>query len=401
MGNALLSDFPNCVKGKVTNLSALETTAAKLRTCLQESGHIEPTTLALMLTYGDRVDYVAESAAAALNTGCANVIVISNGCASGPLQNLVALTKKDPRIVLFSLDQNYGSAGGMFLGLETIQEAGWSGDVLLLDDDNRLGGEGLDGLRDFRARASKMLDRDTGFIVACASRSGISHFRRATLTREFPNPPVGSFLTFDLATKLFGNRARKFGYGQSAESMPITMETAPYGGLLLSVQALRSGIRPDPSLILYEDDTDFTHRLIKHGFVVAMCEEVEIEDLDAKWSDYSGVLPSALVVDSPARCFFGVRNRLHFESARCSTVLSRARFVLNGAIYLSLAILKSVIEWRFPGWRPFFAAVRAGLRRSVGNSEWGKSLHLAELPEKWLAAPAVYSSGAEIQVDGR
>lgn len=147
----------------------------------------------------------------------------------------------------------------------------------------------------------------------------------------------------------------------NAVQRPISMPYAPYGGMLISRRTLCTVGLPDYRLELYEDDTEFSHRITTTGGTILLDPQSTLCDIDANWLQAAegNTGPDRLVTaESSRRVYYSVRNRVYFERHRyCASVVA---YALNKAVYISLLWVIAVRRRARARFRLILRAIRDG-----------------------------------------
>ncbi|MGK9272127.1 glycosyltransferase [Williamsia muralis] len=328
----------------------------------------------MSVTYGNRSGLCMQMADAALAAGAAHVLVVANGCPRNVVELLMARAEAGPDFSIILLDRNFGSSGGFNRGIREAIARGWS-TLWLLDDDNTPAKSCL------KRQMAVMAGQDAGVAVVANRVMNINHRRLAN--GEAPEAvfaPPGSFLYQDLGRRLRSLLSRKrkasgivtryrpmpspprVPASEISQAVQIQLPYAPYGGLLLSASVIRKIGLPDESLFLYEDDTEYTSRIVSLGGSLLFCAAAIVEEVDSKWTDAaSGSRFAAMLRSSETdRFFFSVRNRVFFDKTRSVGAVERLRYVSN-KVAISIVVIALSIRTRDRSvWSRYATAVNAG-----------------------------------------
>lgn len=321
---------------------------------------------AVTVTYGSRLDLCRRTVQCAFSSGVDHAIVVDNGSDVGHL--LMAEFQDESRVSIIRTGRNLGSAGGFAAGIEAsvLRHEEY---VLLLDDDNLLGPESLSRAVRFHGELMRTLD-DERLVVACMRTSNPLHQKVAQgRAAHRVYPPPGSFISLDILQRL----TRKL---QGLSNSPDAQETdlpvipvAPYGGLLLRRQELERHGGPNPLLMLYEDDTAWTHALSRRGCRIVLCIDAPIQDADAKWLDSGtralGPLRMLRAGDT-ARLYYSVRNRVLFDFGRAEAPRERLRYYLNRTVFFLYVRFAGRGTSLAAARKTFFTAVKHGEKARLG-----------------------------------
>lgn len=314
------------------------------------------------VTYGSRAELCAQTILGAIDAGCQNVIVVFNGCTESVVNEVQTLTRRQSLSVTSVINPiNLGSAGGYNLGLKTAIDR--EPDLIwLLDDDN---------CPEPGALAAAVQEWDTRVDVAVfCSRSGSPDHTK--LQQGWPPslvfPPSGSFMYFDIWQRI----SRLVRTRKAATCTPIDLGRSvqvpygPYGGLLVTPALIRKAGLPDPSLFLYEDDTDYSYRLGLAKAQLVWCRDALVIDQDGKWTEKNGLsgLYGVAASDDRQRLYIATRNRSTFDLRRARTSgFLLARMSLNVVVYATMFTVSALRSGRRSNIPLFFGAVIDGFRR--------------------------------------
>ena len=90
----------------------------------------------ITVTYGNRSNYFKKVIESSLDEGVDQIVIVDNGSIAESRIELYELCKKDERVHLLRNDENTGSSGGFYTGIEYVMNNFNSVFVWLLDDDN-------------------------------------------------------------------------------------------------------------------------------------------------------------------------------------------------------------------------------------------------------------------------
>jgi GT2 family glycosyltransferase len=141
--------------------------------------------------------------------------------------------------------------------------------------------------------------------------------------------------------------------------------------LLLSANVLGDVGLPNPGLTLYEDDTEFTWRIVSRGHSLAVVPRSKIDDSEEKWTgDESGRGPEKLLQAASHheyRFYYSVRNRALFDYGRAVSARRRLRYAVNKIVFMLYLILVAgqSRETRVAFFQ-FLRAVHDGERAKLG-----------------------------------
>lgn len=304
------------------------------------------------VTYGDRAHLCSKAVNGAFEAGANKVVIVDNGASQDSRLKLEALAGRNERVILLRPELNRGSAVGFTDAIDACSKIGSF--VWLLDDDNVPDPGSLTVLREI-AKAPA----GSGPAVLFSRRLSDS-FHERVIRGSGAYPPRGSFMYFDLVSRL------RFALRPAKRNLDETIEVpyGPYGGLFARSDVLTSIAPPKASMVLYEDDSEFTSRLADFGCKLALCQYSVIRDIDGKWSEsVNGTGPSRLLANSQSgRMAMAARNRAFFDSGRARR--NRLRYRTNRWIYIGVAFAQSVCLGKVVEFLQLVAAIHQGELRS-------------------------------------
>ncbi|MBR0835583.1 glycosyltransferase [Bradyrhizobium manausense] len=324
----------------------------------------------VIVTYGRREQLVRRTVAAVqTNPAVKRVIVVDNGC-NRPV--MVEDFATEPPVDVIRLASNLGSAGGFHAGITAAQrlEDKDIGFVLILDDDN----VGEDGFLE-RLLALHTALGATDDIGLCALRRHRGIYPTLLADQSAVAIRANSFLNFHLAS-LPSKLWRRF--ARSARQDPENygefhlrrIETAPYGGLLLPMAAVRKVSPPNKDFVLYSDDHDYSLRLMDAGVAVYLTDVGCINDAEESWDKPNTSARSALVSpDAPAwRLYYACRNRILIEKRYTTSPII---YRINRTSYVGLLAIEALLAYRSlngarTALRPLVEAIADGDAQRLG-----------------------------------
>ncbi len=99
----------------------------------------------------------------------------------------------------------------------------------------------------------------------------------------------------------------KYPYGE--------LYAAPYGGMFFHKELIKTIGLPDVKMVLYYDDYEFSHRIIKNKGKIYIIRESIIKDIDKSWHiTQSGFAILKIASEkNHVRLYYSIRNRVYFE----------------------------------------------------------------------------------------
>ena len=342
----------------------------KPQTAIKRSTETERSVACVIVTYGRREQLVGLTVAAVQASAVVKrVIVVDNGCNRPVAASDFAA---EPPVDVVRLASNLGSAGGFHAGITAAQSLEDTDVrfVLILDDDN-VGEDGF--LERLLALHTALGASDDVGLCALRRHRGIYPTLLADQNAIAIRP--NSFLNFHLASlpsKLW-RRFWKSGRRDSenyGEFHLRRIETAPYGGLLLPIAAVRRVAPPNKEVVLYSDDHDYSLRLMDADVAIYLTDVGCINDAEESWDKPSTSARSALVSpDAPAwRLYYACRNRILIEKRYTTSPIG---YRINRMSYVVLLAIEAVLAYRSlsgakNALRPLLEAIADGDAQRLG-----------------------------------
>lgn len=285
-----------------------------------------------ILTYGKRAHHL-ERVLDALADGASllsRILVIDNGSTS----DIDRDRERAVAVEWVDLPRNVGSAGGYHKALEIA--ASRDQPLWLLDDDNLPEPGCLERL----LLASRALGP---LAVVVAHRPERPEFQE--IIRRGGSRPLrrNSFMAFHLLGTPSGNH---LGLPPREGCLPLAY--FGYGGALVPVEVLRLGVLPEPSLFVYHDDSDWSHRLLSAGATAWLVPDAHVRDLEVSWGgqETAGASPLFSHRIPAERAWYAVRNRAWVERR---LGFGGPVWFLNAFAWVTLQGLRALWKERRPG----------------------------------------------------
>ncbi|MBO3096362.1 hypothetical protein [Cellulomonas dongxiuzhuiae] len=338
--------------------------------------------VAAVVTYGARTEMALRLLERLCAEDVGGLILVLNGSA---LAADDARRVVDQRLAVHTevvdLGANGGSARG-FAGAIATARAKFAGvDLLLLDDDAVI----ENGMMGEYRRHAHDLGVMTGGLFAFAPFNPSNEPQAKVVSDGVPAPRAfavvrpGWFEGFDIRDRIKWaqressrtNMAAGLD-GRGLEARWLSIPVAPYGGLYLSAHAVATGVSPNPDLVLYFDDYDFTLRLREAGvglYLQAALRMTTLEDgrKAAGPSSFTG-----RAVSTPRReewrVLYRVRNTAYVQRRIAGSAGVRARFAVNLLIRSAAYLAYGFALGRPAAGIRAVAAISAGLRGRLGPS---------------------------------
>jgi GT2 family glycosyltransferase len=333
---------------------------------LAKNEPIAPSVSVVTVTYGERWALLVQMLKRLESDSAVDrIIVVENSTVASVTPRVAEAGFR--KVIVVKSRLNLGSAGGFKLGLEEAKtyHPTW---IWLLDDDNLPESTALETI----------LNSATGLDESARGRTAFAALRPA-LHRDLVAgvevrrcyPPHSSFCGFhvaDLPRKIWRRLHRR---GTPGGKLParISVPYVPYGGLFFNSLLLDNIGMPNEALILYADDTEFSHRIIKAGGCIWLLRDAKIIELEQSWSSKApgSSFERWLNSGSDLQVFYGARNRANFD--RNTWLHSRTMYAINRLTYLVLLRLFALRTHTGARYKLFHRAVSLGEQGHLGMSK--------------------------------
>lgn len=319
------------------------------------------------VTYGKRKDLVRKVLEATASQGVFKALVVNNGSKQEEIESASKIDNFDANVI--DMGQNTGSATGFATGFEHALNAG-AELLLVLDDDNVPHPGAVAALYDAWQKIVQIKGRDNTIVVGFRPDHQADVAQASSLSRI--NPHKNSFFGFciqDIPSKLLKRVPLLRGLFRTQVNDTYQLQTAPYSGMLFHTDLLRKFGLPMKELVLYVDDTEFTHRITHGGGTIVLVTSAQVEDLEASWSvkkNYSSTFKAYLHGGTDFRVFYSARNQSFFETHRRPHNGLMRR--LNKLIYMSALYLMAVKDGKLARYQLFKTGIELGERGILGVS---------------------------------
>jgi GT2 family glycosyltransferase len=317
------------------------------------------------VTYGERWRLLEQSIDAALHEGVGHVTVVDNGAADSTAMQLQR--RFDGRVGLVRLERNLGSAGGFHAGMHEALRHPQS-IICLLDDDNVFTPGALARMLTTYAEGLKRTTSDSLAVLALRDE----HFVAESLgTSDFSRHDDAylGFRILDLPAKIRNHLAPRRSREAGVPSAPTEIRWAPWGGLLFHRQVPERIGLPRADYVLYNDDIEWSMRLVAAGGRIMLDSRARIEDVDNSGhaaAIYPNVFVSLLCGSSDFRTYYEFRNRCNLEMQQHHHGLMNR---LNRALFWSLLTGFALVWGRLGRLQLLRAAMHDGEGGRMGLSE--------------------------------
>jgi GT2 family glycosyltransferase len=159
-----------------------------------------------------------------------------------------------------------------------------------------------------------------------------------------------------------GLRGHRSGDTEEVVAVPYL----PYGGLLMSVDTVGAIGFPNTAFYLYEDDADYTNRVVRQGGRLLLARKIAIDDAEQSWSLRTPARGADSLLVSPSRVnkAYAARNRAYFDTHVYAR--SRTRLHVNRAIFLTLLLVRAAMLRRLADFRIIRRHLRDGEAGRLG-----------------------------------
>ncbi len=330
-------------------------------------------TCVITVTYGTRHEYVRDLINGARQNGVGHIVVVDNGSHAASSQELTRIAEdgESHEITILSLGENRGSAAGFKKGLRYVYEQTTYPYVWFLDDDNVPEPAALQRL--LHAYGT-LKDRYPDQAICLLSLRAAKRWVWRVAYGASPDTVFlrrSSFCGFHLADVIpqgwwqrWSGRRR----ASAASSEPIPLRFAPYGGLWMPTQLVGEVGYPDERLVLYHDDTEFTHRLVQRGARLFLVPGSHVRDVELSWAQvkpWRHGFARMLLSESDLRLFYNTRNKVYYEVHQREN--SRAMLAVNEAAFWVLLYVFSFLYRAATRRQLVKKAVLDGKRAVLGN----------------------------------
>lgn len=225
---------------------------------------------------------------------CDAVLVVDNASADGSAEHV---GESYEAVELLKLSTNTGSAGGFAAGIAWALDNGFTW-VWLIDNDSV---PEPDALAELIAAFNRFSEDEKPILLAS----------KVVWTD-------GSILPLNVP--IFKRKELDTFYRAAAKAT-LSLRAAPYAGLLVSVNAVRSSGLPLEEYFLWNDDIEWTGRILKDGFGVLVPTSIVCHKTPSN---------PTTTADSGPRFYFEVRNKLWMlRASPAFRPMEKVRFALT------------------------------------------------------------------------
>lgn len=320
---------------------------------------------AVIVSYGHRAQLANCVISALQDEGVGRIVLVDNGMQSK--DDLLAATGKGTKVDVLTLEENMGSAFGFAAGMKHALDTG-AEYLWLLDDDNVPTPGCLDTLLSSYVKLAGTKKRE----LLAVSSYRAPH--QSDIVLGYPDalarPRASSFNGFhlvDVPAKLRRKIGTRRDAGNAEHSGGIPLKTAPYGGLFFHAALVSRFGLPKEEFVLYEDDTEYTYRIISGGGAIFLIPSAQIHELERSWGfvpGYTNTFSRIVHGGTDVRVYYGTRNRAYFDSHCLKR--SWAPFIVNVFLYCLLVFFAAIVSARFRRCRLIATAMADGFLGRLG-----------------------------------
>jgi len=323
-------------------------------------------TILVTVTYGSRWNYLLQSLQSAFREGVDFAVVVNNA-SHDAISNLSAL-EFGKKVSVISLLSNTGSANGYNVGMKMAVAKG-AQYILLLDDDNVLELGTLRVMRTAYSKAVRVTQSDNLIILGFRPdhQADISEKLLYNRVKTNPNSFFG-FSVMDIPYKLF-RRTFLFMHCSKKKVIPdqVKLDIGAYSGMYFHGSLLKKHGYPDPRIVLYGDDTEFSYRITRAGGAIYLVVTAQLRDLEKSWNAhhlYSSSFKGWLFEEGDSRAYYSARNEAYFEQCiRPHNTLVRN---LNKIFYMTVMKCYALISGKMNRYRLITNAISDGEAKRLG-----------------------------------
>jgi len=333
-----------------------------------EQGVSTKDVIVVTVTYGAREHLLLQVLNAVRSMDVSKVVVVNNGAAWPVKDELTAAYQGFVDVV--EMGANTGSAQGFATGIQRALDLG-AGYVWLLDDDNRPRRDTLQKLLNAYMEAQKTTPRDRLAVLAFRPEHQADVAMGVATHRINPRPnSFRGFHVVDIPFKVW--RRTPWGKPRVRRGLPakVALDKAPYSGLLFHRNLIQSIGLPNVDFVLYADDSEFTHRIVKKGGRTLLVTSALLDDLESSWNikaRFSNSFVGHLQGAGDFRAYYGTRNGVYLDTI--STKKNPFLFWINRMVFMGLLFLYSVALGKSERYRLLREAINDGLAGRLGLKE--------------------------------
>jgi GT2 family glycosyltransferase len=317
----------------------------------------------VLVTYGSRASLVCRAVDQALeHSSVKKVIIVDNDSAVRFDYSKYNIDQHE-RIAVLRQNINTGSAGGYSIGIDFARRLDEIDFVILMDDDLLIHHQTIVDLSKFIGSSKEQ----NALVIPRSDRPDQIASLKIGYAPVIRKNSFHDFHVYHWRRALGRDRETV-----SAEAKGLSVDFAPYAGMVLSVDLIRRAELPDKEFYVYCDDYDYLMKLKAAGAEPLLLNVAPLQSIDESWNQKRGRAPAIFSPDAPVfRVYYSLRNRVVFELRH--TVSSKAIYGMNMIAFFVIGGLVSLIESGvdrslFRRFRLLAAATSDGMRGRLGQN---------------------------------
>lgn len=315
----------------------------------------------VIVTHGNRFNFLQRTIQACLNNKVRRIIVVDNKSTTESQKQLKLYVNAHPGIIkIISLNRNTGSAGGFKTGIEKAINCKDCKYVLLLDDDNVLNKNTTKVILK-RFNSLVLVYKKNTFLISCY-RVCLNQLQH----RKVKNGVFLGFCIKDLPLKIFRTffyKRRKNKINKFFNEKKIQM--APWGGLFFHKSLIEKYGLPRKDFVLYTGDTEFTYRITSNNGKIFLIPEAKVIDIDIPMGGEKLSFNLLTYLNaSESKIYYRLRNTAFFET-HCKKDKTLTRKI-NKFIYISILKTLSFILGKKKRFDIIIQAINDGENSKLG-----------------------------------
>jgi GT2 family glycosyltransferase len=329
---------------------------------------LENSVCVVTVTYGNRWFLLSEVLKSLVIKKYIKKIIVIDNNSEKDIETLCS--NLDNRIEVIKFDSNLGSAKGFKVGLSEAYKSECDF-IWMLDDDNRPQSNSLEILlEEYKKQSTSRRKIPFSLLSLRTDRTEfLLSLKRGASKGIFPHQ--NSFLgihILELPKKIFRKiLSRDYRRTRNNQKEIVSVPMAPYGGMFFSKELLAEIGLPNDSFYLYSDDYEFSHRIPKKGGEILLVGKSKIDDIDKSWfiKTNKPYLVSLFETEDDFRVFYGVRNRIYFETK--DLVTNNLIYSVNKIFTMTFLYLLSILYKKKKRYKLLKRAITDGQNKQLGK----------------------------------